>query len=311
METHMAVSIIVEIICIALLLVSFLMFMATTKAYHKVPLKEIWTMARVASGGSKGFLLIGSIFFLANAGYPNLLSDWIPPFPRLLEFAVSISILIHVCLPPCILVLGASKESTFNFLSTLAVAPLRVVHLIESFGDNVVPSSVDFPYIQRAEKIKLDEYRVSANWLQAVETFASMAPIIVIDARIPSPGVTEELLHIASTPELHDRTFIITTNSGDVLAGPVNFQMASSHLATEDTLSAAISFFVWSFLFTRSKTTLAQHLEKRLEGPLTVDELHHVQTLRELGMSESILPYGLEEYRQRRANHGRLWPPRF
>ncbi|HEX7181498.1 MAG TPA: hypothetical protein VF756_06615 [Thermoanaerobaculia bacterium] len=248
-----------------LFLLIFGVQVVTTIKTHGGPLwRAVREMTRVTLRGPKALLLIGGVVGLMNALFQQLAPSWVPPIPPLLLIGISLVALNGACLPPAILYLAASRASGFSFASELqiAVAPLKVVHMLQSFEAGAI----------LGDEIHESEYRVRANWQQAVRALSTIAPLIIVDGRVPSASVRQEIRHIIDSG-LHDRTFFIADEHGALPAlSEVSLPRAMDlRIATSEQLLEALRGLWWSLFSSRTRG-MVQYLETRMGAAVKARE---------------------------------------
>ena len=171
-----------------LLVFAAIQLITAIKVFKPLPRRAIWGMATFTLRGKKALIMLGGLFGLTSAAaaalFPEATAGWILPFPRFFQCGISLVALNAGCLPPAFLFLGASRQPAFNLLSEipLAIAPLKLVHMIESIEAGSVIH----------EQIDSDDYRVRNDWRNAVRMVSELAPIILIDLRVLSRSVIDE-----------------------------------------------------------------------------------------------------------------------
>lgn len=191
-----------------LLLFSIQVF-TTVRAYGKMPPKAVMGMMQVTLRSSKLILLVGAILGFFLVLFEPLLASWFPPFPKLFLTGLSLVALNGACLPPTFLYLAASRAKAFSLTSDLqlAIAPLKIVNLIDTIQAGVIPG----------DQIHQSDYRVSGNWQKAVKTLSRITPIIIVDGRITTQPLIQEITYIINSG-LYKRTFFIGDETGKVPA---------------------------------------------------------------------------------------------
>lgn len=185
-----------------------LQLVATLRAHHGLPRRAVREMTEVTLGG-RTLLLFAGLLALLDALLEPLLSDWIPPLPRPLLLGMGLLALDAACLPPTVLYLATSSGVASLLYSEvmLAVAPLKTVQLLD-------PSKAGFG---ADSTIHRTGYRVRRDWQAAVRKLCAITPLIIVDARVPSDGLSEEISHLVDSG-LHHRSLFISNDDGDLPA---------------------------------------------------------------------------------------------
>lgn len=245
--------------------------LTTVNVYGKFPTKAVKEMMRVTLRSPKLLLFVAAILGLFDSLFQPFLSSWIPPFPRLLITGLSLIALNGACLPPTFLYLAASNAKAFSLMSDLqfAIAPLKIVHMLETFQAGAVPG----------DQINQSGYRVSGNWQQAVRSLAEITPLIIVDCRVVTESVIQETDYILKSG-LHDRTFFVADDIGRVptlsyLNLPQNTKL---NILTSQQLINTLQRIGWKFLLSNKKN-LVQHVNGKLkdyteENSLRVEEIN-------------------------------------
>ena len=178
---------------------------AVIRIYKGGILKSIRVMTSVSLQSGKAFLLFGGTVALFSSVFQDLLSSWIPPFPPVLLIGLGMVALGGACLPPGIFYLSASEPSGFTFVHSLmfAIAPMKVTHLLNSFEAGAI----------LGDQVHMSEYRVTKRWQEAVRSLCNIAPLIVLDSRIITPYVLEEVRLILNS-ENRLKTIFLTEEDG-------------------------------------------------------------------------------------------------
>ncbi len=274
------------------------------RAFGWICWRPIWIMAWTSLKGRKVILLLSGCFLLMRGLFPSVLSDWVPPFPRLFECGVGLVLIANTCLPPAILFLAASKEPGLALLHAVqrSASPLKLVHLLDYTQKLSLDSDGQTRY--RAKELAISEFRVRYNWEKTVMDLSLVVPVIIVDARILSPAVLMELDHIVAS-SLEDRTFVVAHHPLTKFYAP-EFLRKIGHLrfTTSAALEKAVPTLGWSFLF--SSRSLVRLLKRRiyLRPGRTIEELaaerSYEQTLRKAGMIEDVIKWEMHDYRWRR-----------
>lgn len=194
-----------DIIGLLFILLFMAQLIAVIRIYKGGILKSIRIMASVSLRSGKAFLLFGGTIALFCSIFQSLLSSWIPPFPPVLLTGLGLVALGGACLPPGLIYLGASQSSGFFFVQKLmsAIAPMKVTHLLNSFEAGAI----------LGDQVHQSEYRVTKGWQEAVRSLCNIAPLIILDSRIITPYVLEEVQHILNSDNKH-RTIFLSEKDG-------------------------------------------------------------------------------------------------
>lgn len=229
--------------------------------------RSIALMMGISLRGPQLFIVASAIMiliFTLTSAFTSPIRSFATP---LFDFGVASYLLVRIWSPPAILYLSASKRRGFGLLIRLRflASPLKVAHLLIIYPH----VSLIGHFIVRLVVFGLDEYRVFWNWQNAVRSLSQVASIIIIDARTPSPALTEELTHNASAG-LNHRTFIVYDEHGLDERGCVPGLGGISYpLYSELRLVPSIQFpeamagLWWSWLTSR-RINLPQLLENRI-----------------------------------------------
>ena len=268
----------------------------------------------ISCRGWKLFHFLFACLFVTHALYPAFLSEWMPPLPRLFEGGIASFLLCQTCIPPAILFLAASQEPGLDLLQEVnsEARPLRVAHLIEASNpDTLIESGSLSNYATRAEELKYGQFRVRHDWQRAVRQFSEITPVIVVDARVLTHAVLEELNHIMFAKR-YDQTFVVVRSLDLRNSSLQEIKDAPFRFVSIAALQRALPNLGWSLLFS-SEGNLAKHLKKRIDRRLSrtveeaIREQAHEKVLRELGAIEEVIRYEMFEYRWRRDED--TWPP--
>ena len=146
-----------------------------------------------------------------------MLSSLESPWPITLALVLfAVNRLLYEFMPPAILHLGTSGPESVDLRHWLAraVSPYRVVVL---FDDSVSGSGFRAE-IQRPV-LKRDNYRtLYGDWRALVHSFMDMVPFIVVDCRIASPAVVDEVRWLLGRTDLLRKALFIVGPSGQAPA---------------------------------------------------------------------------------------------
>lgn len=201
----MSGSELLNIFGLLLILLFIAQLFTVIRVYKGSILKSIGIMTSIALRSGKALLLFGGTVALFCSIFQSSLSSWIPPFPAVLTTGLGLVALGGACLPPGIFYLSASKPSGFVFVYDLmfAIAPMKVTHLLNTFESGAI----------LGDQVHMSEYRVTKGWQKAVRTLCNIVPLIILDARIITPHVLEEVQLILNS-ENKLRTIFITEEDG-------------------------------------------------------------------------------------------------
>lgn len=179
---------------------------ATSKLYGQIPLKQAKTMLKLVLRSKIGYYLwlpsvpvVFLVYFISiGSTYPLIFIISI--------FPLWAHLIIYQALPPSVIVLGTSRHEMFDMRHWLerAVNPYRVVVLLEP------ESSVDKKdSVFRKNQFSWDNLRTSdGHWRDTAFRLIEMSPILVIDARVHTKGVAEEILRIFNSNLIHKALFV-------------------------------------------------------------------------------------------------------
>ena len=208
-----------DFFAIALLAATLVQWLATIRAYRRLSLELIWQMVRLALRTIKVFLLIVGLFGIFGAIGSLLLPDYFLPLPFLYQFALGFSAVTSVCLPPSVLLLGASKARNAGLYNEImwGIAPLKLTHMLNDFEFGAV----------HGEPLHQFSYRAlpSASWEAIVHQFMESVPIVVIDTRTTTPSVLRETRILLSSSLRSKTIFIVESSRGSSAAMLVRSSM--------------------------------------------------------------------------------------
>ena len=179
---------------------------ATTKLYGKVPLKQAKIMLKLVLRSRIGYylwlptipVLFLTFFIYKGSSYPLIFIVSIFPLWAHLFF--------YQLLPPSVIVLGTSRHEMFDMRHWLerAVNPYRVVVLLEP-ASTIGKQESNF----RKNQFNWDNLRTSdSHWRDTAFCLIEMSPALVIDARVHTMGVAEEILRISNSNLIHKSIFV-------------------------------------------------------------------------------------------------------
>ncbi len=183
----------------------------TTRLYGSVPWGQAAAMLKLVMRSRIHFYLWGPIVPLATniAFSANGVR-----LPFSLTFALCLfwaHILLYQALPPSALLLGTSRPetATFRFRLERGLHPYRVVVLLE-------PAAVTTRTTSRFQSnyLEWDNLRTSEGaWHSTVFGLMETVPVLVIDTRVPSDGVVEEVQRLLAR-RLLEKTLLVTKDDG-------------------------------------------------------------------------------------------------
>lgn len=188
---------------------------STSHLYGRIPWKQSKTMLKLVLRSRIHYYLwlpaVPVLFLLFftyyGASYPWIFTISILPFWAHLVF--------YQGLPPSVVLLGTSRHELFDLRHWLerALNPYRVVVLLEPVStidkqDNVF----------RKNQFNWDNLRTSdGKWRFTAFSLIELSPTLVIDARIHTMGVAEEIFRISKS-NLIQKALIISNEDGTVPA---------------------------------------------------------------------------------------------
>jgi hypothetical protein len=122
----------------------------------------------------------------------------------------------YQAIPPAVLLLGTSRPETVNLRERLerGLHPYRIIVLLDS---SVINSATHTPF--QRNLLAWDNFRTTLkhDWLSVVLPLMDIAPMIVVDTRVASPCVIEEIRHTLNT-QLITKTIFLTGINGQAPA---------------------------------------------------------------------------------------------
>lgn len=139
---------------------------------------------------------------------------WFVEFAPVLSLAVTIGIvgmstIVQNCVPPFVLFLSASTTMQLTVQQKLvgAMMPLQVYCLLDC--DQAIS-----PGMAREAGLTSLRAPVHEHWRDVVAELMDIAPVVVLDARFPTPAVLEEARHILNT-NVAFKSFFIVGDDGE------------------------------------------------------------------------------------------------
>jgi hypothetical protein len=179
---------------------------ATSKLYRKMPLKQAITMLKLVLRSRIGYYLWLPIVPVIYLVYNISIGSTYPLIFIISIFPLWLHLVIYQALPPSVVVLGTSRHEMFDMRHWLerAVNPYRVVVLLEP------ASTVDKQdTVFRKNQFNWDNLRTSdGHWRDTAFRLIEMSPTLVIDARVHTMGVAEEILRISNSNLIHKALFV-------------------------------------------------------------------------------------------------------
>lgn len=179
---------------------------ATSKLYGKMPLKQAKTMLKLVLRSRIGYYLWLPIVPVIYLVYNISIGSTYPLIFIISIFPLWLHLVIYQALPPSVVVLGTSRHEMFDMRHWLerAVNPYRVVVLLEP------ASTVDKQdTVFRKNQFNWDNLRTSdGHWRDTAFRLIEMTPTLVIDARVHTTGVAEEILRISNSNLIHKALFV-------------------------------------------------------------------------------------------------------
>jgi hypothetical protein len=167
-----------------------------------------WKMWQIQSCSWRGFLmslsLYFALFYILKETIWTSLSNMLPPIPICFVLAGVFAFVGYSCLPPRMLFLAASRPEQRSLALEMirAVSPGRVVFLL----------SDDFSMgIYQHDDFSRNNLRTAkdVDWRDVVHPLFDMVPLVVIDTRVTTPPVSEELVRILSTSSSQKTLFVV------------------------------------------------------------------------------------------------------
>ena len=211
----MSVSELLNIIGLLFVLLFVVQLVAVMRIYKGLLFRSIRIFTSISLRGANVLLLIGGTLTLLEVIFRDLLSSWIPPFPPILMTGLGFVGIGVACLPPGVVYLGASESYGFSFVHKLmfAIPPIKVVHLLNTFKAGGI----------LREQIDHGGYRVTKGWHKAVHRLCDIAPLIILDLRIVTPFVEEEVQHIFDSGHKHKAVFLTEEDGTLPIPRSLNF----------------------------------------------------------------------------------------
>lgn len=179
---------------------------ATSKLYGKMPWKQAKTMLKLVLRSRIGYYLWLPSVPVIYLAYNISIGSTYPLIFIISIFPLWAHLVIYQALPPSVIVLGTSRHEMFDMRHWLerAVNPYRVVVLLEP------ASTVDKQdSVFRKNQFNWDNLRTSdGHWRDTAFRLIEMSPTLVIDARVHTMGVAEEILRISNSNLIHKALFV-------------------------------------------------------------------------------------------------------
>jgi len=198
-----------DLITIALLGFTLIQWFATIRMYRFLPRNAIKRMMQLAWRTVKAFLVGSSLLAMLGAVGIVLLPDRFEPLPVSLfsQLTFGLCVISFVYLPPSILLLGVSDQTNAGLYYEVmcAALPLKLVHMLNDFNFGAIHGGPLNYFRYRALPI--------ADWKAVISDLMLMAPIIVMDIRIVTKPVLDEVNMILSLG-LCDKTIFVINQNG-------------------------------------------------------------------------------------------------
>ncbi len=186
-------------------------WVVTSRLYHGVPWYQAGKMLSLVMRSRIHYYLWGPIvpaaalfaFTAAGAAYP--------PIFTVSLFLFWLHIVLYQALPPSILLLGASGAGTLALRHALerGLYPYRVVVLLEP---TAAISATDSLFTRNL--FEWDNVRTSDGaWRASVFSLLETVPAIVVDTRLSTQGVVEEIQRMFNY-QLDDKALFVTDDEG-------------------------------------------------------------------------------------------------
>ena len=175
----------------------------TSRIRRRFFLRDIPAMLRLVLSSRRGafILTVVAMHFVGMGAY---LAQGEPPdsyFLRIMLVTVAM-VLMSILLPPVAIVLASSSPPSGELLRTVAkhLAPLRVVSLLD--GKYLGP---------RNWTSKEDNLRtiLGNSWRSAVHRLIEITPLVIIDTRVVTDAVCEEIRHMLNEERVGKAIFIV------------------------------------------------------------------------------------------------------
>jgi hypothetical protein len=189
-------------------------WVTTIDIYSRVTCKQVfWLLAlRVKSFGYYMlFLPLLAAVFITVTNHLGMSSfPWIGVFSL---FLLQIYVYEYQATPPTVIHLGSSCSATalLRYRIDRGINPYRVIVL---FDPSIEFNSAE--YYQNS--LEWDNYRTNQDWKPVAHALMEMAPRVVIDTRVPSPGVVHEVSRVCSDMNLIRKTFFVISDNGEAPA---------------------------------------------------------------------------------------------
>jgi hypothetical protein len=164
-----------------------------------------------------------------------------PPIPICIVLGGVISFIGYSCLPPAVLFLAASQPAQRYLAVELVRAfnPFRVVYLL---SDDISVGIYDHEDFSRNNLRTPDD----VDWRSVVHPLMDMAPTVVIDTRIPSPAVVEEIQRMVQNGSICKCIFVTKDSGGspalDQAISDISVRVALNTIAANQLLPYAKGF---------------------------------------------------------------------
>ncbi len=202
------------------------------RLYGRVPSNMARQMWKLQSRSWRGVfqtwsLYLALFYVLKGTVWPSL-DRMLPSIPICIVLGGVISFIGYSCLPPTVLFLASSKPAQRNLAVELvrSFRPYRVVYLLSDDISVGVYDHEDFSH----NNLRMPD---DVDWRSVVHPLMDMAAAIVIDTRIPSPAVVEEIQRVVQNNGFSKCVFV-AMDSGDspALDEAVSEQSARAELNT-------------------------------------------------------------------------------
>ena len=182
----------------------------TIRAYGRVPIAVIGQMLSFAWKTPKGLILLVTAVAAALFAFNYLVRDVPYPIPLVVyALCVTFNNVSWNCVPPTVLFLTTSSWENAWYMMRLkgAVFPLRIVALLD-------PERVA-PFLSTL--FSMDNLRTvdGSVWRSVVHPLMDLVPVVVLDTRVPSPGVVHEVERVLAEPRRLAKTVFMTGPKGE------------------------------------------------------------------------------------------------
>jgi hypothetical protein len=189
-------------------------FVITIRLYKHLPVLETVHTAlfSIRHQGAVGFCQV-TLMALVFLGIPRLIGLKFPLLCYVPCFLAQLFAISRDVLPPSVLLLATSRREAVNLHTRLerGIWPYRIVLLLD-------PGSVARSRHSTLHWMGFTESNLrqpaSKGWQVAVRQISETVPFIVLDARVASPAIIEEIEHIFVSTNHHTKTVVVGNDDG-------------------------------------------------------------------------------------------------